>query len=101
MVSNQFFLLIITRHYPVGVLYDLYGNQELPWQLVVHFQGFPSDQLLRCPNEDTVKWQFMNVLKEANYIKHGDTSRVNGLTVAESNDIWDGVKQCSDVIFKI
>jgi hypothetical protein len=36
--------IIIYRHLPLGVLYDLYGkreNEHLPWHIVVHFQGFP------------------------------------------------------------
>jgi len=80
-------------HYPIGVLFDCLGNNlNLPWSLVVHFQGFPSEQLLRCTNEDTVKHHFMNVLKEANYIKHGDSSKINNLSVSDSNDLWEGLK---------
>ena len=28
----------VHRHYPVGVLYDLYGN-HLPWNITVHFKA--------------------------------------------------------------
>jgi len=80
-------------HYPVGVLYDVFCNEfELPWSLVVHFQGFPTDQLLRCANEEAVKWHYINMIKEATYIKHGDCAKVNSLSVQESNDLWDGLK---------
>lgn len=36
------------RHYPVGVLFDLLAGQQLPWSITVHFQGFPTSQLMRC-----------------------------------------------------
>jgi len=80
-------------HYPLGVLFDLFGTtMELPWSLTVHFQGFPHDQLLRCSTEEVVKTHFTNVLKESNYVKHGDCSKVYGLSVSETNDIWEGLK---------
>jgi len=80
-------------HYPVGVLFDLLCSEtELPWALTVHFQGFPHDQLLRCPNEDTVKSHFYSSIKEANHMKHGDGARVNSLSVLEFNGLWEGLK---------
>ena len=63
------------RHYPVGVLFDLFANpQELPWPITVHFQGFPTQQLLRCPNEAFVKSHYMNVLKEVPFCIYFQTS---------------------------
>jgi len=65
---------------------------ELPWSLTVHFQGFPNEQILRCSTEEIVKRHFTNVLKEANYVVHGDCSKVYGLSVSETNDLWEGLK---------
>eukprot|EP00013_Stygamoeba_regulata_P001696 CAMPEP_0177637748 /NCGR_PEP_ID=MMETSP0447-20121125/5131_1 /TAXON_ID=0 /ORGANISM="Stygamoeba regulata, Strain BSH-02190019" /LENGTH=273 /DNA_ID=CAMNT_0019139685 /DNA_START=239 /DNA_END=1060 /DNA_ORIENTATION=+ len=80
-------------HLPTGVLFDLYGQADaLPWKLVVHFQGYPTDQLLRCPDDETVQKHFMNVLKEANYLKHGDSSKVNSLSIADQNGLWKGLR---------
>jgi len=78
-------------HYPIGVLYDTYGRHQMPWPITVHFQGFPSDQLLRCPDEDTIKSHFLNTLKEANYMKYGDIDNVNALSVLEHTDLWAGI----------
>jgi hypothetical protein len=99
-------------HYPIGVLFDLYASQlSLPWSLSVHFQGFPSQTLLRCAGEETVKSHFVNSLKEvcsflrssspffshkllkANYLKHGDNSKVNALSLSEQNDLWEGLRK--------
>ncbi len=88
----------------MGVLFDGLGSPfDLPWNLTVHFQGFPTDQLLRCPSEEVIKRHFNNVLKEvlfrhqvnlnqSNYVKHGDCSKVYGLSVSETNDLWEGLK---------
>jgi len=81
-------------NYPVGVLFDfLCDDSCLPWQLTIHFQGYPHDKLLRCGSEDVVKNHFYNVLKAANYMKHGDGSKVNSLSVQEFNALWDGLRQ--------
>jgi len=83
-------------HHPVGVLFDmLHANSfapELPWPLTVHFHEFPEQDLLRCPNEETIKNHFMNTLKEANYIKFGDNAKVNKLSLPESTALWDGLR---------
>jgi len=78
-------------HYPVGVLYDTFGRQQIPWPITVHFHGFPSNQLLSCPDVDTIKSHFMNILKEANYIKYGNINKLNDLSVLETTDLWAGV----------
>ena len=86
-------LYINDRHYPVGVLFDLYADpHKLPWKITVHFQGFPSGKILRCPNTLTVKNQYMNVLKEANYLTHGDTTKVNNLSIDQHTDLWHSVE---------
>lgn len=42
----------LCRNNPIGVLYDFFttsDNQvDLPWQITVHFDNFPEDQLIRC-----------------------------------------------------
>jgi len=80
-------------HYPIGVLYDLLATQsDLPWPLTVHFQEFPSSSLLRCATEDIARSHVTNTLKEANFIKHGDATKFNSLSVLESDAIWDGIR---------
>lgn len=100
-----------TRHLPIGVLFDLHGSEsDLPWKITVHFQGFPENELVRIPDIKTLKSNFMNVLKEvffflilknipfwtkntskANYLKHGDGSKVNSLPLSDQDDLWDGL----------
>jgi len=79
-------------HYPFGVLYDTYGNGQLPWNITVHFQRFPVESLLRCPSDDIVKWHFSQAIKESNYIKYGNTNIINDLGESDSNSHWAGFK---------
>ena len=62
----NFFLLfyLIFRNIPIGVLYDLFGEESIPWSLDVHYQNFPETKMQRCHNEETIKFYFMNNLKE-------------------------------------
>jgi autophagy-related protein 5 len=73
---------------PVGVLADMYGEAStLPWHITVHFQAFPAADILRCPDQHTIQAHYTNVLKEANYLKHGDGNRVNSLSLEDSNNL--------------
>jgi len=44
-------IFILCRNNPIGVLYDLFTiddkQADLPWQITVHFDNFPEDQILR------------------------------------------------------
>lgn len=87
----------IKWHYPVGVLYDLLVTSSLqqntgPWKIDIHFQAYPSEHILRCPDEETIRRQYFHILKEANHIKFGDGNRVNGLNKADSDKLWEGIK---------
>ncbi|KAF2072930.1 hypothetical protein CYY_005752 [Polysphondylium violaceum] len=91
----------IKWHIPIGVLYDslVGGNNKTSeddpnqgyWNLVVHFQSYP-DKILKCPNEEYIKTHYKNVLKEANYIKQGDITKLNNLNINQTNELWDGLK---------
>jgi autophagy-related protein 5 len=96
--SNEIWLefngTLLKWHYPVGLLYDLYvydasiETVTLPWLIHVHFdvillfkigifsildfflKNFPEEELLRCPNKETVEAYFMSTLKEAASLKN-------------------------------
>jgi hypothetical protein len=53
------------RHYPVGLLFDLYSNLDsLPWCITLHFKDLPTDTLLLKPTPETMQDMFMSMLKE-------------------------------------
>lgn len=39
-------------HFPIGVLLDIYGEDvQLPWNIVVHFDKFPENEIMHCTNK--------------------------------------------------
>lgn len=75
-------------HYPIGVLYDIYSEGDsMPWNVTVHFQEFPEDELLHCPSKDAVESQFMSMLKEADSLKH-KSQVINSMQKKDHKQIW-------------
>jgi autophagy-related protein 5 len=87
------------------VLYDLFGSNskgehpKLPWHIVVHFQGFPSQKLLPCENEKAVEIHYMHSLKQATYLRIGTTKTIMSLPEAQQTRIWESVKQSESSSF--
>lgn len=64
----------LLRHYPVGLLYDIYTatylgtpSSSLPWPLTVRFQNFPADKLIRGQAMDSTQDFFMSMVKEVRF----------------------------------
>eukprot|EP00850_Spirogloea_muscicola_P008260 SM000043S15888 [mRNA] locus=s43:751626:754430:- [translate_table: standard] len=99
---------------PTGVLYDLLVLVSSgPWPLTVslhfvdllltysvnlfvHFRSYPSGVLLDWSDEDNIKWSYMNALKEAWFIMHGNARPVMGLSEADHRELWRSVVQAED-----
>lgn len=80
-------------HYPVGVLYDLYGRgMNLPWEITVHFRNFPEDTVLHCQTRDALEAHFKSRLKEADCVKH-KSEVIQSLTPQEFGQIWKGFSE--------
>ncbi|XP_061347820.1 autophagy protein 5 [Gastrolobium bilobum] len=77
---------------PTGVLFDLLCVEpERPWNLTVHFRGYPSNLLLPCEGEDSVKWSFINSLKEAAYVINGNCKNVMNMSQPDQVELWHSV----------
>ena len=51
--THRILSYLCTRHYPIGVLFDLYGsNKSLPWNITVHFEV--NNTLLNKENEQRI-----------------------------------------------
>jgi autophagy-related protein 5 len=77
---------------PIGVLFDLLCGEEaictesLPWQITVHFQQFPANQVLHAtPHE--AESVLINALKESCYLRCGTSSPVMALSKASQNEL--------------
>lgn len=74
---------------PTGVLFDLLcAEPERPWNIVVHFRGYPANLLSPCEGEDSVKWSFINSLKEASFIMNGSTKNVMNMSKPDQMELW-------------
>ncbi|XP_024530448.1 autophagy protein 5 [Selaginella moellendorffii] len=79
-------------HIPTGVLFDLLCLEpQRPWDLTVHFRGYPSEMMAPYEGDEAVKWSFMNTLKEASYIIRGNTKNVMDLTQNDQNNLWSSI----------
>ncbi|CAK7338877.1 unnamed protein product [Dovyalis caffra] len=77
---------------PTGVLFDLFcAEPERPWNLTVHFRGYPSNLLIPCEGEESVKWSFINSLKEADYIINGNCKNVMNMSQSDQVELWRSV----------
>ncbi|KAL4186343.1 hypothetical protein AMTRI_Chr09g33420 [Amborella trichopoda] len=77
---------------PTGVLFDLLcAEPERPWNLTVHFRAYPSETLSPYEGEDSVKWSFINSLKEAAYIMNGNCKCVMNMSQPDQLMLWQSV----------
>ncbi|KAG0620933.1 hypothetical protein M758_4G256000 [Ceratodon purpureus] len=75
-------------HIPTGVLYDLLVAEfERPWNLTVHFRAYPTEVLTLCEDE-AVKWNFVNALKEASYVMYGNTKSIMNMSQLDQVELW-------------
>ncbi|KAJ3666310.1 hypothetical protein Zmor_001760 [Zophobas morio] len=83
----------IKWHYPIGVLFDLLitSDDQLPWNITVHFDKFPENQIYRFNNKETVESYFMACLKEADVLKHRGQIASN-MQKKDHNQLWLGLQ---------
>lgn len=78
-------------HYPIGVLFDLYGSSKsLPWNITVHFEDFPEDELIHCDGKEVVESYFMSAVKEADSLKH-KSQIINSMQKKDHKQLWLGL----------
>ncbi len=100
--------------YPVGLLYDLYSGASpassqsdgrdrtsqgtdvaedpLPWKLILHFTGWPEDQLVRLDEGGKYLHDaFINSVKEADFIRNGTAKGIMSLSKDDSTQLWQAV----------
>jgi autophagy-related protein 5 len=68
-------------------------GQTAPLRLVLHLASPPTDKLLLAPSADACKAASMGQLKEADFIRWGNTKRMAGLRKAEQDGIWEGIRE--------
>ena len=102
-------------HHPIGLLYDLFSgasphllpsdrygshaapkaesSSPLPWRLLVHYSGFPSDQLVMLDEEGRALHDaFINSVKEADFLRNGKGDAILKLSKDDSMALWEAVR---------
>lgn len=89
-------------HYPIGVLYDLYTssiesnstitNSHLPWQIIVHLNNFPEDEVLRFPDKESIEAHYMSTIKEADALKHR-SQIIGDMQKRDHKQLWNSLTQ--------
>lgn len=99
-------------HYPVGLLFDLYagadpastssiriddsseGDSLLPWRLTVHFNDWPTEDLVRLdPDGMVMNDAFINSVKEADFLRNGTAKGIMSLSKEDSSGLWKAVEK--------
>lgn len=62
-----------------------------PLRLLLHLSNPPSDKLLTQNTVEATKSQFLNSLKEADFVRWRNTKRVTGLREVDLEAGWDGI----------
>ena len=86
---------------PIGVLYDMMNGKVSseshalpisPWGIVIHFTGFPTEKVMKCPNEPSSARLFAHSLKQALFLLYGSTRAYNTLPIDSQESLWLAAK---------
>ena len=94
------------RHWPIGLIYDTHTisasarapslpstSMATPMRLILHLVAPPNEKLFLSPTIDACKQAFMNQLKEADFIRWGNTRRMTGLRQVDQDGLWEGIRE--------
>ncbi|KAG2072229.1 hypothetical protein BDR04DRAFT_1096788 [Suillus decipiens] len=70
-----------------------YNLQVTPLKLILHLASPPTEKLLLSPSAESCKQAFMGQLKEADFVRWGNTKRMTGLRKQDQDGIWEGIKE--------
>lgn len=62
-------------------------------RVILHLVSPPIEKLMLAPSQEACKQAFMGQLKEADFIRWGNTKRITGLRKAEQDGIWESIKE--------
>lgn len=66
-------------------------SSPLPWRLTLHLKDPPTDALLIGAGVEACRGGFMNMLKEADFVRWGSVKRVTNLRKEQQDALWEGV----------
>ncbi|THH29863.1 hypothetical protein EUX98_g4337 [Antrodiella citrinella] len=97
---------LLKWHWPLGLIYDnhtvsasIRGTSSAlpqplaPLRIILHLAAPPTEKLLLAPSAEACKQAFMGQMKEADFLRWGNTKRMTGLRKAEQDGLWEGIKE--------
>lgn len=76
---------------PIGVLFDLFPGASLPFQITIHFTGFPTASLLPCRTLNAVTDTYFHNLKEACFLKYGTSKIIMNMGKSDHEKIGEAL----------
>jgi len=88
---------------PFGILIEnifIRDNYELPVHIIAHFRSFPETNLIRFRGRETLKFNFVNSLKESNTVKFGSNKETLNLSTSETMKLLEIIFSDGRKMFK-
>jgi autophagy-related protein 5 len=81
---------------PVGVLFDYHGNNsngkdDIPFKIIIRFQGFPKSNLIPCAGELDAEKVFFHSMKQALCLRYGSAKKLMDMPRPSQESLWEGV----------
>ncbi|KAK6903806.1 autophagy protein 5 [Kwoniella mangroviensis CBS 10435] len=83
----------ISRPRPLPLPSSSSSTEPKQLKLLLHLSKPPIDRLLMPNNIETCKTQWLNQIKEADFVRWRNTNKVTGLRKTELDNGWDGIVQ--------
>ena len=83
------------------MLFDvLQADQQIvPWSLTLHYRGIPEDQITRCLGLESIRFYYINSLKEAMYLRTNSSKEIMNMAKDQENKLVESI--ISSIVFKI
>lgn len=85
----------LKAHLPIGVIFDLVFDSKvdtLPWEITIHYSGFPSNELIKCGTATESLRMYSHSLKQALYLLSGSTRAFNELNIGRQSQLLEGIR---------
>ncbi len=91
---------IALRYIPVGVLFDILQTDQriVPWCLTLHYRGIQDEQMQRCSGFESIRFNYINSLKEAMYLRTNSSKEIMNMAKEEEAKLIDSIHSSIEAI---
>lgn len=95
----------VVRNWPIGLSFDLLTGLDpskcpddhmefVPWTLILHRKEYPKDLILSLVDKSTILDYWLNQIKEASYVRYGNSKAIMNLSKDDTDSLWKSVSTC-------